>query len=238
MLKVCREDLERSGISVKEAEEAGMFSVEDASTIFEEFKAIPALVIPYIDPWTDDLLTFTRDKEDWEFCRVRYFGKEDSKQSFKKKKNIRYGQPKDSGVHPYYPIVPTFSWDEIANDPSIPILITEGEKKALAGCLAGIPTVGLGGVFNFSHDGELLPEMEWVEWKGRTVYLCYDSDAADNIQIQVAEGRLATELGTKRHANVFLVRLPELPGGAKMAGPRPQLRRLDQAGKLREGLKV
>lgn len=216
MLKVCAEDLARSGITVKQAEAAGMYSVADASTVFSEFKKAPALIIPYCDPWTDDLLTFLRDKEDWEFCRVRYFGKEDSKQSFKKKKNIRYGQPKDSGVHPYYPIVREFSWDEVANDPSIPILITEGEKKALAGCLAGMPTLGLGGVFNFSHDGELLPEMEWIEWKGRTVYLCYDSDAADNIQIQVAEGRLATELGTKRHANVFLVRLPELPGGAKM----------------------
>jgi ABC-type oligopeptide transport system ATPase subunit len=245
MLKVCIEDLARSGITREEAEEAGMFSVRDASTIYEEFKPCPGIIIPYIDPWTDDELEFERNKETLPFCRVRYFEPERAKQTFKKKKAIRYGQPKSSGVHPYYPIVDTLDWEEVADDPSIPILITEGEKKSLAACIAGIPTIGLGGVFNFSHDGELLPEMEWIEWKGRTVYLCYDSDAADNIQIQVAEGRLATELGTKRHANVFLVRLPELPGGAKMGvddflvkeGPdalfellevAPQMRRIDK----------
>lgn len=216
MLRVAREDLARSGISVTEAEEAGMYSVRDASTVYEEFKACPAIVIPYIDPSTGEPFEFERDGEIEPFCRVRYFETASAKQTFKKRKAIRYGQPKNSGVHPYYPQVEGIDWEEVAADPNIPILITEGEKKAIAGCLAGIPTLGLGGVFNFSHDGELLPEMERNDWKGRTVYLCYDSDAADNIQIQVAEGRLATELGTKRHANVFLVRLPELPGGAKM----------------------
>jgi len=216
MLKIAKEDLKRSGITVQEAVDAEMYSVKDASKIYEEFKGLPALIIPYIDPWTDKDMLFKRGGVEKPFCRVRYFYEATSVQGFKKKKQIRYGQPKDSGVHPYFPMVENTDWVEIALDTEIPIMITEGEKKALSATLAGIPTIGLGGVYNFTHDGELLPILDNIDWFGRVVYICYDSDAVGNNKIQVAEGRLSTELSLKRNASVFLVRLPELPGGAKM----------------------
>ncbi len=216
MLKLAIKDLKKSGISADEAEYASMFSIKDASKIYSEFKATPALVIPYIDPWTDDEMMFKRENKEVPFCRVRYYGRNIDPKSFAKKKLIRYGQPSRSGVHPYFPVVEDIDWLEIFSDIETPIMITEGEKKALSACLCGIPTIGLGGVYNFTHDGELLPILDRIEWSRRTIYICYDSDAAQNNQIQVAEGRLATELSTKRNANVFLVRLPEMPGGAKM----------------------
>lgn len=216
MRKVAKKDLKRSGIAVQDAYGAGMYSVDDASEIFEEFKAEPALIIPYIDPWTDHDITFKQDGKDIPFCRIRYLNTPPKVQSFKKKKFPRYSQPKNSGVHPYFPVVEDLDWVAIAEDTDIPIMITEGEKKALAASLAGVPTIGLGGVYNFTHDGELLPMLENIKWSGRVVYICYDSDAVGNNKIQAAEGRLSTELSLKRNASVFLVRLPDLPGGAKM----------------------
>lgn len=216
MLKAAREDLEKSGISADEAEYAEMYSVKSARSVYEDFKDTPALVIPYVDPWTDDFIQFERDGEMLPFCRVRYYAPKQTVQSFKKRKELRYTQPADSGIHPYFPIVDGLDWVDVAADTDIPIMVTEGEKKALCACLVGIPTIGLGGVYNFAHDGELLPMLDQIDWQGRTVYICYDSDAADNSKVAVAEGRLATELSMKRHASVFLVRLPEGPGGKKM----------------------
>lgn len=216
MLRVACDDLSKSGISEEEADIAEMYTVKNAQSVYADFNPYPALVIPYPDPWTNNFLEFERDGQKLPFCRVRYYARKNKVQSFKKKKELRYTQPKNSGVHAYFPIVDDVDWVSIAEDPDIPVMITEGEKKALCASLCGIPTIGLGGVYNFAHDGELLPELERFEWSRRTVYICYDSDAADNTKIQVAEGRLATELSMKRNANVFLVRIPEQPGGAKV----------------------
>lgn len=216
MLRDAVRDLQKSGISENDADNAEMYSVADASEIYPEFKNLPALVIPYIDPWTDDFTQFEKDGENYPFCRVRYYAQEVTVKSFAKKKLLRYSQPQGSGVHPYFPLVDEIPWQDICNDAETPLMITEGEKKALSACLAGIPTIGLGGVYNFTHDGELVPVLDRIEWSGRSVYICYDSDATDNSRIQAAEGRLATELSTKRNASVFLVRLPERRGGAKV----------------------
>lgn len=208
MLKAAEEDLERSGITLAEAEEAEMYSVDDASEVYKDFKQHPALIIPYVDPWTDDLMQFKRDGKMLPFCRVRYYPTEQPKQSFKKKKPIRYTQPVNSGVHPYFPVVNDLDWLKVAEDTSIPIVITEGEKKALSSCLTGLPTIGLGGVYNFFDEGVLLPILDKFEWRKRPVYICYDSDAADNNNIQAAEARLATELSQIRKAHLFLIRIP------------------------------
>jgi len=217
MLKIAAADLKKSDITVKKAEYAKMSSTSDASTICGEFKTCEALVMPYTDPWTGKPMTFERDGEVFPFVRVRYYGEAPKHKGFgKAKKQLRYSQPKNSGVHPYFPVVDDIDWVAVAKDPNTPIMITEGEKKSLCASIACIPTIGLGGVYNFSHDGELLPVLDRFEWSGRIVYICYDSDAADNGKIQVAEGRLATELSMKRNASVFLVRLPEKKGGAKV----------------------
>lgn len=216
MLAAAVKDLKASGITSGEAKAAEMFSVKDASAIHPDFKPWPALLIPYVNPWTDDYIEYEKDGEAHQFTRVRYYPPKQTAQSFTKKKLLRYSQPLDSGVHPYFPVVSEIDWLGIAEDTDIPIMITEGEKKALSACLAGIPTIGLGGVYNFSQDGDLLPLLDNINWGGRTVYICYDSDAANNNKIQAAEGRLATELSMKRNANVMLVRLPEIQGVGKV----------------------
>lgn len=208
------DDLERSGIGAEHAEAAGMFAVEDASQVYEDFQPLPALVIPYANPLTGEEMEFERDGPQ-PFCRVRYLKTPHAKRGFVKTKPQRYGQPKDSGVRAYFAHGVGIDWPEVLADAETPLVITEGEKKALSACVAGIPCVGLGGVYNFMAADRLIPELDAVQWDGRSVYICYDSDAATNANIQAAEGRLATELSLKRGADVFLVRLPKLKGQDK-----------------------
>ena len=210
-------DLARSGITPEEAEAAGMLVCDNAKEeVYDDFKPQPALVIPYADPSSENPFEFTRGDERKPFCRVRYLSGERPRRGFAKKKERRYDQPKDSGLFAYFPQTENINWPEVLDDPEVPITITEGEKKALVGCLAGVPTIGLGGVFNYAtRSGDLLPELASIKWRGRSVYICFDSDAADNPNIQAAEGRLATELSVKRRADVFVARLPKLPGQDK-----------------------
>lgn len=208
------DDLARSGIVPEQAAAAGMVPVEDASQIDDSFEPVPALVLPYLDPVTGEAMTFRRDDQKRPFCRVRYLEQVKQRVSFKKAKAQRYGQPPQSGVYPYFPLNVGVDWTAVLGGDT-PILVTEGEKKALAGCLVGLPTIGLGGVFNFMSDGEMLPALDRINWKGRSVYIVFDSDAADNPNIQAAEGRLASELSMKRGAMVHVVRIPQ-DGDGKM----------------------
>ncbi len=199
-------DLQRSGIAVADAERAGMFDVADASTVYSDFKAAPAIVIPYYDP-AGALMTFERGP----FCRVRYLDVPKTS-GFGARKQQRYGQPKNSGTRAYF--TPLLDWQYILADPLEPIILTEGEKKGLAGVLAGLPVIALGGVFNWLRDGELLPELDAVQWRHRDVFITFDSDAELNPQIMAAEARLVDELQRKRGARCFLVRIPQ-DGDAK-----------------------
>ena len=52
------------------------------------------------------------------------------------------------------------------------LLLTEGEKKALAAMQAGFPCLGLVGVFGWAEKNQvaLLPALERVAWNGRRVF--------------------------------------------------------------------
>lgn len=198
-------DLERSGITLADAEQAGLFDVEDASAIYPDFDAGPALVIPYYN-LDGSLMTFLREGEELPFCRVRYLAPK-AAGGFSAKKAQRYSQPGKSGTRAYFN--PGLEWERIAKDPQEPIIITEGEKKAIAGVAQGLPVLALGGVFNFTNGGdELMPELEAIQWRNRDAYICFDSDALTNPNILAAEARLVDELQRKRGARCFLIRLP------------------------------
>lgn len=206
MLPSAVADLERSGIAPADADRAGFFTVDDASTIYSEFGARPAIVIPYYDA-AGSMMQFDHRGNPAPFCRIRYLDMPRTS-GFVKQKPQRYTQPRDSGQRVYFP--PFVDWARIAADPKEPIVITEGEKKAIAGCVNGFPMIALGGVFNFMSTMEaLLPELEAWQWAGRDVYVCFDSDAATNPMILTAEARLVDELQRKRGAQCYLTRLPQ-----------------------------
>jgi hypothetical protein len=188
MLPSAVADLQRSGITAEDAAASGLFDAEDASKIYPDFAAEPALVIPYYMP-DGELATFRRDGETLPFCRVRYLEPK-VRGGFTKQKVQRYAQPGKSGTRAYF--APMLAWSKLIEDTQEPLIITEGEKKAISAAVAGFPVIALGGV-----------------WRGRDVYICFDSDAALNPNILAAEARLVDELQRKRGARCYLVRLPQ-----------------------------
>lgn len=123
---------------------------------------------------------------------------------------------------------------EWLSDLSLPVTITEGEKKTLAlwryshqvgnpGQPNFIP-VGIGGVFNWegkTHhevgpDGKNrqvrgpIPDLSLLGWEGRTVYILFDSNFTQE-DIAIARLRLSRELRS-RGARVLLIDLPAEQG--------------------------
>ena len=121
---------------------------------------------------------------------------------------------------------------EMLRSTSLPVVITEGEKKTLALYrLAGwncpeprfLP-IGLSGVWNWrgtigkepGPDGNMrklkgpITDLDHIVWKNRNVFILFDSDKHHNSSIQASERALAGELKS-RGAVVRLVDLPDLP---------------------------
>lgn len=165
-------------------------------------------LIPYFTP------TGKRTK----FFRVRYM--EDTRSGFEKaanKKPVRYVQPSHSDPDIYLPPIQV-NWKAILDNTEAPLVITEGELKAACATKHGYPTIGLGGVWSFMskrHNQPLIKPLQDIAWKGRTVYICYDSDAVTNPNVVMAESRLATQLSS-RGAFVFITRLPSEDDGTKL----------------------
>ncbi len=154
------------------------------------------------------------------FWRYRYLEDYRVEGSFDKitqdKKPLRYVQPKGSVNELYLP--PLIDWKAVAKNTSQPIIITEGELKAACSTAwAGVPTIGLGGVWCFKASREyahILPMFKQIEWKDRTVYIIYDSDAVTNPKVKAAENALAYEL-MNLGAEPHIVRLPPKAEGKK-----------------------
>lgn len=122
---------------------------------------------------------------------------------------------------------------EMLADCSLPVLIAEGVKKALAfwrlategreqprflpvaisGCWNWRGTVGKAN----GPDGRRqpvkgpIPDLARIAWQGRTVFICFDSDRQNNGSILAAERGLAQDLKS-RGAVVKIIELPDLPG--------------------------
>src|SRR5262249_39248473 len=90
--------------------------------------------------------------------------------------------------------------------------------KGLKGWQEGRVGVGLGGVWSWKTKlhGQSLPitDLDRVTWKGRAVVIVFDSDLAEKPAVAWAEHQLCREL-RGRGAIVYVVRLPDSPGGQK-----------------------
>jgi hypothetical protein len=128
-------------------------------------------------------------------------------------KPLRYTQPKETLNEIYLP--PFVEWAELAVNVAIPIIITEGELKAACATRHGLPTIGLGGVWSFKSAKAgyaILPQFKEFVWKERVAYVCYDSDAATNTQVQKAELELCKQL-IHLGALPYICRIPPAGGG-------------------------
>jgi len=208
-------DLARSGLTAEHAKAMRLApkTKEQSATL-----ALPHRGVGYLIPYLD------AKGKPVQFYRYRFL--EETRTGFdliNGTKPRRYEQPAKSVSRIY--LAPTlasttknkYEWEAVQADAARPLVITEGEKKAAAACAAGIPTVGLGGVWNWKAKKlgiDFLPDLDAFAWKDREVTICFDSDAALNENIRQAEDHLAKAL-TSRGAVVYVARLP-------MAGSQKQ----------------
>jgi putative DNA primase/helicase len=206
-------DLRKSGLSDEQIAACGFTSLQAPASVQKVLRwkryqgeLGPCIAIPFFDA-EGRSTGYDRLKPD----RPRA-AKEDGKP-------IKYESPKGSSNLPYLP-----PWTRtVLQNVSIPLVITEGEKKAAKADQEQIACVGLVGVYGWQKkrikdkDGkplgerELIPGLAAIPWERRAVYVCFDSDAASNPNVRRAEWHLA-EVLTRHGAAVKVIRLP--PGDA------------------------
>ncbi|MFL6211815.1 MAG: DUF3854 domain-containing protein [Pyrinomonadaceae bacterium] len=150
------------------------------------------------------------------------------------KQKAKYLSPPGRGNRLYFVPMTAPAW---LADTSLPACITEGEKKTLAlwelawhgladsALIPNFLPVGLSGVWNWrgrvgkteNAIGQrqdvkgVIPDFDLLKWKGRVVYIVFDTDVHTNESVQAARHGLAAEL-TRRGAVVRLIDLPDIAG--------------------------
>ena len=199
-----RDELYRSGLIDATIRAAGIYSVVDADELADilnrermSASRVPALVFPFPDE--DGRTEYARAKPDHPRTQNG--------------RTVKYESPTGRPNEPY---IPTGTFSSI-HDPAVPLLITEGEKKSLAADQAGLPCLGLVGVFGWKQPRSegLNPAMARIAWRGRDVFIVFDCDRGSNPDVRNAESRLALQL-QRQGASVRIVRLP--PGAPAADG--------------------
>jgi len=183
--------LRSSDLTVKDAKKLGFTIIEDPQSLENHFFPVPAFKIPYYD----------LSGKPTGFYRIRYL--EGTKKGFSRAtttKDRRYDQPAAEIPQLYLPQLLSGgrSWKQLCDDKQrFPIVFTEGELKAACATKHGIPTIALGGVWNFKSKRNglfRLPMLGEDIFKGREVFIVFDSDAVTNPQVLHAQYKFALEL--------------------------------------------
>ncbi|MGA9996644.1 MAG: DUF3854 domain-containing protein [Pyrinomonadaceae bacterium] len=221
--------LAASFVSPELAQSAGLFRVDthDGGMIVGRNgnADYAGLIFPYFLPGNDSPREYRlrRDKPDLE-----------RKPDGTIKEKAKYLSPPGKSNLLYF--VPLTDGEWLA-DVSLPICLTEGEKKTLAlwelawhGLSDSALTprflpIGLSGVWNWrgtvkktvNAKGQrqdvkgVIPDFDLVGWEGRVVYVLFDSNVHTDEGVQAARRELSKEL-TRRGALVRYVDLPEMAG--------------------------
>lgn len=195
------EDLRKSGLLNETITQAGIYSVRPSDIpkkLEGKFMKVESLLaFPY--PGADG------------FERFKLFPAQQTE-----KGTIRYYQKAGTAPRLYIPA----KAQAVLQDVSIPLYLTEGEKKALKACQEGLFCISAGGLWNWSDGSEeknLIPDFDKIEWKGRTVYLIPDNDWLDPDRhgepknLKQAVNELAYRL-IDRGAKVSIIELPKESG--------------------------
>lgn len=132
-------------------------------------------------------------------------------------KDAKYLSPRESSTFAYLPRVDGIDWTEVAANPSIPVMITEGEFKAYTMCKAGFYCIGLTGVQAFGRNGEPFPyPLSEFSQLGREWQIVFDADSESDfenpLKLTVAQAamRLASKLALVG-ANPHLLHIARTP---------------------------
>jgi hypothetical protein len=99
-------------------------------------------------------------------------------------------------------------------DPRVPLLITEGEKKALKANQEGLPCVAVGGLWNWQASGRTIPDLDRIDWVERETVIVPDSDVWTRPDLVQPVFALGKEL-EGRGAKVSVLKLPAAGDGTK-----------------------
>jgi putative DNA primase/helicase len=199
-----RDEFHKSGLSDETIAAAGVYSETNADALASvlNWNRVPKKLGPCI------VIPFTGADGSNGYCRA----KPDRPRICKADgKPIKYESPRGQPNRIYLP--PGVA--AVADKPEVEIIITEGEKKALAVSQHVGHAIGLVGVYGWKakRSERLLPEIERFNWRGRQVRIVFDSDMADKAEIQDAIARLA-KLLQNLGAVVKVVQLPHGPPDA------------------------
>lgn len=169
-----RKQLTASGISNKVRDARGYYSAEPSDLIRLGFAANQrrqGLVIPQWNP---------------KRVRVGYQLRPDHPRTNGDGKVVKYEVPRGASLH--LDVNPLMAKDILKA--TVPLLITEGSKKADAAVSHDICTTSLGGVWCWKVDGAPLDEWELIPLKDRLVYVAFDSDVMTKHSVQEALDQL------------------------------------------------
>ena len=134
------------------------------------------------------------------------------------RKIIKYETPKGESIRLDCPP----RCKEQLGDPSVPLWITEGQKKADALASAGQCAIALLGVWNYitkriDKRGRVKFDVDWevIELKDRIVYIVFDSDVMTKPEVRQALDRLIEKL-QRKGAQVSPITLLPMIGKGKM----------------------
>jgi hypothetical protein len=100
-------------------------------------------------------------------------------------------------------------------DPAVPILITEGEKKALKADQDGLACVAVGGLWNWQTSGRPIADLDRIDWVERETVIVPDSDVWTRPELLQPVFALGKELEA-RGGTVRVLKLPPAGTGAKV----------------------
>lgn len=136
----------------------------------------------------------------------------------------KYRNPKGMSTKIFRPLELSI---EKLKDKNIPIIITEGCKKAIKATIEGFDCISLGGVYNWKckpvndndandintiddfDNQDIIPDLKNFDVAGKVIYLCYDSDMFYKDQVKQALYKFAAYLLVEKQAIVKLAILPK-----------------------------
>lgn len=199
-------DLKTRGFSPTVVKRCG-YKVRDAQhTLRKTGFEVPSLEFPYRD---------IKGKIITGASRYKLYWTDEDKRKWRKGKPPKYVSIKGESPHLYYSrlLNKEFgTYADVAADPDIGIIITEGEFKTDVGCENDFCVIGIAGVWSWKSNNKklpVIPDLKEIVWDGREVYLTFDSDLKSNILVREALNQLAKWL-TQRGAIVYIAFLPEL----------------------------
>lgn len=200
-------DLRKSGLSDATIATAGLYTPPPGD--------LPRLLSPRLVDKVRHVLVFPYDgssrgipmRRPDEFVRCKLFPPVSDGHGH----TIRYYQRAGTPPRLY---VPAHARGAVA-DPTVPLLITEGEKKALKANQEGLACLAVGGLWNWQVSGRPIGDLDRIDWVERETVIVPDSDVWTRPELIQPVFALGKEL-EGRGAKVAVLKLPSSAAGEKV----------------------